>query len=159
MKPKVYFTLAVVWMEEGINLVAFIGFHPLYGLIKLCLDIVFALVQPTHDLTRRDQLYSLIKEQEYGIVVEELKDSYPSVLEDLQVTALVFVLMILSLICYILNYLNQFDTFMAELNSTCGGNILGNQLAIVFDECLFFYELFKSLEGTRFLVLVLPHFR
>ena len=55
MKPKVYFTLAVVWMEEGINLVAFIGFHPLYGLIKLYLDIVFALVQPTHDLTGRDQ--------------------------------------------------------------------------------------------------------
>ena len=150
MKPKVYFTLAVVWMEEGINLVAFIGFHPLYGLIKLCLDIVFALVQPTHDLTGRDQLYSLIKAQEYGIVVEELKDSYPSVLEDLQVTALVFVLMILSLICYILNYLNQFDTFMAELNSTCGGNIFRNQLAIVFDECLFFMSFLSRLKVPDF---------
>jgi len=140
VKPKVYFTLAVVWMEEGINLVAFIGFHPLYGLIKLCLDIVFALVQPTHDLTGTDQLYSLIKAQEYGIVVEELKDSYPSVLEDLQVIGLVFVLMmILSLVCYILDYMNQFDTLMAEMNSICASNIFRNQLSVVFDECLVFF--------------------
>ena len=113
-------------------------------------------MQPTHVLTGRDQLYNLIKNQEYGIAVEELKDAYQSVLEDLQVIGLVFVLMmILSLVCYILDYMNQFDTFMAEMNSICASNIFRNQLAIVFDECLFFYELFKSLEGTRFLVLVL----
>ncbi|OEL26150.1 hypothetical protein BAE44_0012829 [Dichanthelium oligosanthes] len=40
--------------------------------------------KPTHTLTGRDQLLSLIKEHVDGIAVEEVKDAYPSVLEDLQ---------------------------------------------------------------------------
>ena len=102
-------------------------------------------MQPTHVLTGRDQLYNLIKNQEYGIAVEELKDAYPSVLEDLQVIGLVFVLMmILSLVCYILDYMNQFDTLMAEMNSICASNIFRNQLSIVFDECLVFFMSFLT---------------
>ncbi|KAF8718198.1 hypothetical protein HU200_025689 [Digitaria exilis] len=40
--------------------------------------------KPTHDLTGRDELLNLIKKCKDGIAVEELKDAYPSVLEDLQ---------------------------------------------------------------------------
>jgi transcription initiation factor TFIIE subunit beta len=46
--------------------------------------MLFVLVQPKHVLTGRDQLLDLIKNCE-GIAVEEFKDAYPSVLEDLQV--------------------------------------------------------------------------
>jgi hypothetical protein len=48
-------------------------------------------MKPAHVLTGRDQLHSLIKKQLDGIVVEEVKDANPSILEDLQVTAFVFV--------------------------------------------------------------------
>lgn len=51
----------------------------------------FALAQPKHVLTGRDQLLGLIKASENGLPVEDIKDSYPSVLEDLQVTTLVLV--------------------------------------------------------------------
>ncbi|CAL4912856.1 unnamed protein product [Urochloa decumbens] len=40
--------------------------------------------EPTHDLSGRDELLSLIKKEKDGIAVEDIKDAYPSVLDDLQ---------------------------------------------------------------------------
>ncbi|RLN41943.1 hypothetical protein C2845_PM01G04800 [Panicum miliaceum] len=51
---------------------------------KVKLDGRHFSYKPTHILSGRDQLYSLIKKQVDGILVEEVKDAYPSVLEDLQ---------------------------------------------------------------------------
>jgi transcription initiation factor TFIIE subunit beta len=55
-------------------------------------------VQPKHILTGRDELLGLIKEKECGLPVEDIKDAYPSVLEDLQVQYFES----------LLNYANQF---------------------------------------------------
>ncbi|XP_066357468.1 uncharacterized protein [Miscanthus floridulus] len=40
--------------------------------------------KPKHVLTGRDELLGLIKKHEFGLPVEDIKDAYPSVLEDLQ---------------------------------------------------------------------------
>jgi len=76
----------------------------LYGLLALWTDLPFALVQPKHVLTGRDELLGLIKKHEFGLPVEDIKDAYPSALEDLQVTTLALVQYFESL----LNYANQF---------------------------------------------------
>lgn len=46
--------------------------------------VIVLLEKPTHVLTGRDQLLSLIIKSKDCIAVEEVKDAYPSVLEDLQ---------------------------------------------------------------------------
>ncbi|PAN51313.1 hypothetical protein PAHAL_9G584900 [Panicum hallii] len=51
---------------------------------KVKLDRRHFSYKPAHVLTGRDQLHSLIKKQLDGIVVEEVKDANPSILEDLQ---------------------------------------------------------------------------
>lgn len=43
------------------------------------------LLQSKHDLKGKDQLLSLIRKYPEGLPVVEVKDAYPSVLEDLQV--------------------------------------------------------------------------
>lgn len=45
--------------------------------------VIVLLEKPTHVLTGRDQLLSLIIKSKDCIAVEEVKDAYPSVLEDL----------------------------------------------------------------------------
>jgi transcription initiation factor TFIIE subunit beta len=43
-------------------------------------------VQSKHDLKGKDQLLVLIRRFPEGLAVVEVKDAYPNVLEDLQVT-------------------------------------------------------------------------
>ena len=45
----------------------------------------FNLVQSKHDLKGKDQLLSLIRKFPEGLPVVDVKDAYPSVMEDLQV--------------------------------------------------------------------------
>jgi len=80
-----------VFTAEQINEATYVDIHGSKALFdslrnnsKVKLDGRHFSYKPTHVLTGRDQLYNLIKNQEYGIAVEELKDAYPSVLEDLQ---------------------------------------------------------------------------
>ena len=70
-------------------------------------------MQPKHVLIGRDELLGLIKKHEFGLPVEDIKDAYPSVLEDLQVTTLALVQYFESL----LNYANQFFD-LADMNSS-----------------------------------------
>ena len=51
-----------------------------------CVDLVFVFVQSKHDLKGKDQLLVLIRKFHEGLAVVEVKDAYPNVLEDLQVT-------------------------------------------------------------------------
>lgn len=78
-----------------------------YGLLALWTDLPSALVQPKHILTGRDELLGLIKEKECGLPVEDIKDAYPSVLEDLQVQYFES----------LLNYANQFCDW-TDMNSS-----------------------------------------
>jgi len=48
--------------------------------------LLFAYVQSKHDLKGKDQLLVLIRKFLEGLAVVEVKDAYPNVLEDLQVT-------------------------------------------------------------------------
>ena len=48
--------------------------------------VEFAYVQSKHDLKGKDQLLVLIRKFLEGLAVVEVKDAYPNVLEDLQVT-------------------------------------------------------------------------
>ena len=48
--------------------------------------LLFAYVQSKHDLKGKDQLLVLIRKFPEGLAVVEVKDAYPNVLEDLQVT-------------------------------------------------------------------------
>jgi transcription initiation factor TFIIE subunit beta len=54
----------------------------------LDIDLAFVLVQSKHDLNGKDQLLYLIRKYPEGLPVVEVKDAYPTVLEDLQVTTL-----------------------------------------------------------------------
>ena len=47
---------------------------------------MFVFVQSKHDLKGKDQLLVLIRKFPEGLAVVEVKDAYPNVLEDLQVT-------------------------------------------------------------------------
>ena len=48
-------------------------------------------MQSKHDLNGKDQLLYLIRKYPEGLPVVEVKDAYPTVLEDLQVTTLFLV--------------------------------------------------------------------
>jgi transcription initiation factor TFIIE subunit beta len=54
------------------------------------IDLVFVLMQSKHDLNGKDQLLYLIRKYPEGLPVVEVKDAYPTVLEDLQVILLFF---------------------------------------------------------------------
>ena len=47
--------------------------------------LLFAYVQSKHDLKGKDQLLVLIRKFPEGLAVVEVKDAYPTVMEDLQV--------------------------------------------------------------------------
>ena len=47
--------------------------------------LLFAYVQSKHDLKGKDQLLVLIRRFAEGLAVVEVKDAYPTVMEDLQV--------------------------------------------------------------------------
>jgi hypothetical protein len=51
-----------------------------------CVVFLFAYVQSKHDLKGKDQLLVLVRKFPEGLAVVEVKDAYPNVLEDLQVT-------------------------------------------------------------------------
>jgi transcription initiation factor TFIIE subunit beta len=59
--------------------------------IRLHIDLAFDIVQSKHDLKGKDQLLHLIRRFPEGLPVVEVKDSYPTVLDDLQVTKLFLV--------------------------------------------------------------------
>ena len=54
--------------------------------IRLHIDPPFEIMQSKHDLKGKDQLLHLIRRFPEGLPVVEVKDSYPTVLDDLQVT-------------------------------------------------------------------------
>lgn len=47
--------------------------------------VIFVLMQSKHDLKGKDNLLTLIRKYPEGLPVVDVKDSYPTVLDDLQV--------------------------------------------------------------------------
>lgn len=64
----------------------------------LCVNPLLAYVQSKHDLKGKDQLLVLIRKFAEGLAVMEIKDAYPTVMEDLQVM-LILIIWYFNMLC------------------------------------------------------------